>query len=189
LRLRRRLRFLVLGTAAVIAAAGIPTVAIDVYNSQDLTNRELGPGFRWTVILSHDEITALEWIRKETPADAVVQVEPYVRGRDTWSYLPAFAARRMAAGLPISMVPLRPYEEASERIRALFRLTEATRIYLAAIDNGIGYLVVGDPERTAYPQFELALQSKPHLFVERIRAGPVTVFQVRIPGAGRRVSR
>lgn len=31
-------------------------------------------GFRWTVILTPDEIEALDWIKTNTPPDALVQV-------------------------------------------------------------------------------------------------------------------
>src|SRR5207253_4590590 len=97
----------------ILALAAAPTTAIDFYNTQDVANRALGPGFRWTLILTPDEIEALDWITTRTPADAIVQIEPSVRDSFTWAYIPAFAERRMAAGLPIGMVPLDKYQAAS----------------------------------------------------------------------------
>src|SRR5207247_10174419 len=97
----------------VVALAAVPTVIIDLYHTQDICNRAEVPGFRWTVLLSPDEVKALDWIKQSTPKDARVQIEPDVRGRDTWAYMPAFAERRMAAGLPIGMIPLAKYEKAS----------------------------------------------------------------------------
>ena len=42
-------------------------------------------------------------------ATAIVQMEPMVRGREHWTLIPSFAGRRMAAGLPISLLPLPEY--------------------------------------------------------------------------------
>lgn len=41
--------FTVFGLAAAIA---LPTIAIDLYNTQDVTNRRPAAGFPWTVVLS-----------------------------------------------------------------------------------------------------------------------------------------
>src|SRR5207342_2436626 len=64
--------------ASILAVAALPTVLIDLYNTQDVSNRAMGPGFRWTVVLSPDEIKGLEWIKRETPQVARVQVEANV---------------------------------------------------------------------------------------------------------------
>jgi len=171
-------------TVLVVGAAlSLPTTVIDVFNSQDVENRTMGPGFRWTVLLDPGEVRALDWIRRETPHDAIVQVEPAVRGRDTWAYIPAFADRRMSAGLPISMVPLRKYEQASAPVTALFAATDASAACDAAARLRIDYLVVGAPERQAYPRFEPLLQSRPDLFAQVFDGESVAVYQLR--GAAR----
>ena len=113
--------------AVLLAAAAAPMVVIDLYNTQDTANRGQGPGFRWTVVLTPDELQALDWIRRSTPPWALVQVEPEVRGRETWAYVPAFAERRMAAGLPISMIPLERYEAASARIKQVYLAATSAR--------------------------------------------------------------
>ncbi|HSL21580.1 MAG TPA: hypothetical protein VK886_08590 [Vicinamibacterales bacterium] len=167
-------------TAALVAAAvAAPTAVLDLYTSQDVSNREMGPGFRWTVILSPGEIEGLEWLRQHTRPDAIVQVEPFVRGRDTWSYVPAFAERRMAAGLPISMVPLAKYEQASERIRAIYQTTDASATYDRALLERLDYLVLGAPERYAYPALEPALKARPDLFVRVFGNGELTIYRLR----------
>ena len=33
----------------------LPTTLIDTYNAQDIGNRQMGPGFRWTIMLTPDE--------------------------------------------------------------------------------------------------------------------------------------
>lgn len=156
----------------------IPTLVIDLYNTQDVTNRAAGPGFKWTLVLSPDEQAAFEWIRAETPPWAIVQVEPFCRGAATWSYIPSFAERRMAAGLPISMIPFEPYRQASERIQKIFTATTAEAAFIAAARGHVDYLEIGLPEEERYPQLVNMLDSAPALFPLRFRAGEVRIYQV-----------
>jgi hypothetical protein len=164
----------------LVALAALPTVVVDVYNTQDVWNRAQGPGFRWTVLLNPDEVKGLDWIKEWTPKKARVQVEPNVRGRDTWAYLPAFAERRMSAGLPISMIPLAKYEHASERIRALYQSTSAKAAYDSAVAQCIDYLVVGPPERDprAYPRLQPLLDGNADLFTPAFRNDALAVYAV-----------
>ena len=74
----------------------------------------MGPGFRWTVTLTPDEQEAYRWMRTETPRDAIVQMDPIAHGRETWSQLPTFAWRRMAAARPISLMNIPDYAERSQ---------------------------------------------------------------------------
>ncbi len=176
----------VVGGVALIVT-GLPMTVIDVINTQDIGNRRQGPGFPWTVVVSKDEVETLEWIRTNTPPDALVQVEPYVRGRTTWAYIPAFAERRMAAGLPLSMVPLRPYEEASERVRSIYTSTDADKAYTLARDLHIDYLVVASPERQRYPVFAQLLETHPERF-ERVH-GNETIAVYAVAGGQRESGR
>jgi hypothetical protein len=169
--------FVVAAMLAAILAA--PTAALDLYTSQDISNRRRGPGFRWTVILSRSETQGLDWIREHTAPEAIVQVEPFVRGRDTWSYIPAFAERRMAAGLPISMVPLEKYERASARIRAIYQSADGSAMYDLASKERIDYLVVGAPERAGYPRAQMALDARPDLFVRVFSNDAMSVYRLR----------
>jgi hypothetical protein len=164
--------------AFTLAALSFPTFAIDFYNTQDVTNRGPGAGFPWTLVLSHEEIAALDWIRGSTRPDAIVQVEPHVRDPATWAYVPAFAQRRMAAGLPISMVPLHKYEAASEHVREMYRELSAASVYDRAARLGIDYLIVGPPERQAYPEFEGVLATRPDLFRPVFRRGDMAVYYI-----------
>ncbi|HEX2445762.1 MAG TPA: hypothetical protein VHJ77_17590 [Vicinamibacterales bacterium] len=165
--------------ALVAAALATPTALFDIINCQDVFNRKPGPGFRWTVILSPGEVEGMTWIREHTRPDAIVQVEPFARGRDTWSYVTAFGERRMAAGLPISMVPLAKYERASERIREIYRATEPGDAYLMAGRERIDYLVIGPPERRSYPAFQPTIESRPDLFVRVFGNGDLSIYRIR----------
>ncbi len=164
----------------LVALAALPTVLIDLYNTQDVWNRELGPGFRWTVLLSPDEVKGLTWIKEHTPLKALVQVEPAVRGRDTWAFVPAFAERRMSAGLPISMIPLGKYEKASEEIRQLYQSTSAIDAYNRSVGRCIDYLVIGQPERApnAYPHLQTLIEASTGLFAPAFRNDALAIYFV-----------
>lgn len=177
-RLQGGVRVAALAIAGLLLAAALPTTIIDIYNTQDIDNRLPGPGFNWTTILTHDELEALEWIRTMTPPGAIVQVEPHVRQNYTWAYIPAFAQRRLAAGLPISMVPLRPYEEASAKVREVYTATDARQAYERASRLRIDYLVVGPPEREAYPELETLLDAHPELFQPVFGNGTMRIYFV-----------
>ena len=164
---------------ATIAVAAAPTVLIDIYNTQDVWNRAMGPGFRWTVILNPGEIEGLDWIRTSTPKDARVQVEPDIRGRDTWAWVTAFGERRMVGGIPLGMVPLAKYEAISTRIKKeIYQSTSAQEAYERSLDLCIDYLVIGAPERTAYPAFPKLVDESPQLFRPAFRNHAMAVYAV-----------
>jgi hypothetical protein len=139
----------------------------------------MGPGFRWTVLLSPAEIVGLDWIKKFTPKDARVQVEPDVRSRDTWAYVPAFAERRMAGGVPLGMVPLAKYENVTARIKKeVYQSTSAREAYDRSLDLCIDYLVIGGPERAAYPTLQPLIDGNPYLFQPAFRNDAMAVYAV-----------
>lgn len=162
---------------AVIPA--VPTVAIDVYNAQDITNREAGPSFPWTLVVTPPEREALDWLRRSTARDAVVQFEPDARGVGWWCYLTAFGERRMAAGLPGSMIPVRPYAIATETVKSgIFKADNAHDAHLIARSMGINYLFVGGVERRRYGAAVTAIEQAPDLFEPVFHNDAVTIFLV-----------
>lgn len=173
------LRAPLIAVAFLTAIPAVPTVAIDVYNAQDITNREAGPTFPWTLIITPPERQALDWIKRATPPDARVQVEPYVRDSGTWAYVPAFAERRMAAGLPISMIPLAPYQIASENVRTgIFRALSAADAHAAARHLQIDYLLIGPPERDNYASAIALMADRPDLFVPVFQNDVITIYGI-----------
>jgi len=183
LRQQRHLLLRIAGllVSVIVLAASAPTSLIDIYNTQDTENRFMGPGIHWTLQLTPGEVEALTWIRAWTPQKAVVQVEPWLRDRETWAYVPAFAERRMAAGLPISMIPLANYEHASQAIKVLFSLSSADDAHELARKLRIDYLLIAQPERSAYPGFQPTLESAPKLFRRVFHNEDVSVFEVEKP--------
>jgi hypothetical protein len=137
-------------TVAVLFVLGLPTTVIDIYNAQDTTNLNMGPGFRWTVRLTASEQEALSWIEQHTPRNSLVQMSLNPRGRETWSQIPSFARRRMAAGLPISLLRTPEYETLAARADRIYATEDADQAVTIWRDLKIDYLYVGRVEREAF---------------------------------------
>jgi uncharacterized membrane protein len=130
----------------------------------------------WT---TPDQQQAFAWIKANTPATAIVQMEPVVRGREHWTLIPSFAGRRMAAGLPISLLPLPEYQERSDQVKATFSTARADEASDMAHRLHIDYLYVDETDIAAYPEGTRKFDEQPALF-ERVYANPtVRVYRVR----------
>jgi hypothetical protein len=145
------LRRLALAVAALLVAIGLPTTLIDTYNAQDIWNRRMGPGFRWTITVTPEEQESHLWLRTETPPDAIVQMDPVAHGRETWSQLPTFAWRRMAAATPISLMNIPEYGERSRKAHAIYAEEDAERAFTLARELGVDYLFIGPAETEENP--------------------------------------
>ena len=157
--------------------AGLPTTVIDAYNAQDIGNRAPGPGFRWTIPVTAPQQAAFSWIRRNVPEDAVVQMEPVVRGRDHWSLVPSFAQRRMSAGLPISLLPVPAYAEGSAEVQRLYATVDASEAHRLALSRRIQYLYIDEDDRAAYPA-GVAKFTNPYFETVYDRRG-ITIVRVR----------
>jgi hypothetical protein len=170
------------GSSALLATAilvlGLPTTAIDTWNASDISNKREGPGFRWTLWTTRDQQQAFAWIRAQTPADAIVQMEPMVRGREHWTLIPSFAGRRMAAGLPISLLPQPEYTETSERIRSIYQGANAEDASDTARRLRIDYLYVDATDTAAYPDGVRKFDEHPALFSRVFSSGDARVYRV-----------
>lgn len=173
-----RRRATAVAAIAVVLIAAAPTLGIDLYNTQDIENTRMGPGFRWTLVLSRNELQAFEWIKANTAPSAIFQVDPMARDSDTWAYLPAFAERRMAVGLPISMVPIGKYERGSWRVREMLSQAVPVETHHLATGLGIRYILSGPPERLANPRLQARLDSRSDLFPLLFRNGSISIYGV-----------
>jgi hypothetical protein len=163
----------------VLALAAAPTVAVDIFNAQDITNAGMGANFPWTLGLSRMEVEALDWLKSRTPLDVVVQPDSLIRGSASWGYIPAFGERRMAAGLPIAMIPLRPYEQATQKVSdEVFSSGSVIDRAKAARRLGIDYLFVGPPEQKKHPELVGILETRSDLFAPVFRNPEVVVYWV-----------
>lgn len=169
-------------TAALVVgilAIGAPTVVVDTYNASDIANLSHGPGFPWTLTVSRGQQDGLTWVKEHTPQTAVVQMDALARGRGHWSFIPTFAARRMAAGLPISLLPRPEYQRLSRQVRTIFDSRDPAVAHDTARRMGIDYLWVDDVERQAYPKGTTVLAAAPDYFAPVFNNGDVRVYRVR----------
>jgi hypothetical protein len=182
----RRLRLA--GIAAMVLAfvIGVPTTVIDAYNAQDVEDLDVGPGFHWTLVLHPDEDRALTWIRTMTPPTALVQMEPTVRDRDLspgawgerWSLIPSFGERRMAAGLPISLMRVPEYAEKSQQVKTIYQTGSAHEAWTIARRLRIAFLYVDALDRETYEgaaKFDIS----PEFFRLAFSSGSVAVYEVK----------
>ncbi len=169
----------VLVCLGIACLAALPTTAIDIYNTQDIYNWGKGPGFTWTLLLSPDEQDAFRWIKMHTRPDAVFQVDPIERDVQGWAYIPAFAERRLAAGLPISMVPLEKYRQASAMAAWIFETSSAASAHEIARKNRIDYLVVGSPERRRHPGVQARFDEAPEYLDRVFENAEISIYRVR----------
>jgi len=158
---------------------GVPTTIIDTHNAQDIHNTQMGPGFRWTVVVQPDTQAALDWIRRSTPADAVVQMSIAPRGRETWTLIPSFAERRMAAGQPISLLWIPEYAERSAQADAIFSTRDAGEAAAIARRLRVDYIYVDGVERQAFGEAAASKFSDTRFFSEVFRQAAAAVFSVR----------
>jgi hypothetical protein len=159
---------------------GLPTTIIDVYNTQDIS--EHGEPPYWTMMLRPDELQVFDWIKNNTRAEAIVQVDPIARQAgskfDNWAYVPAFAERRMSIGLPISMVPLAKYENGSREIQKLYDESPLAA-YERAVRAKINYVLVGIPERETHAGVEDRFNSIPNQMPLAFKNGTISIYEVK----------
>ncbi len=163
----------------VILVPGLLTAVLDVYNAQDVTNRDFSRGtFRWTTIVDRSDYQALSWIRSNTPLDAVVQWDIRAREPGEWALIPALAERRMAVGFPIFLLDNRKYRKRERQLRPIFVSRDPVRAHELASEAGIDYLVIGTREVAVRGELVRKLWEAPWLFREVYSNAGATIFQV-----------
>jgi hypothetical protein len=169
-------------SAVLAVLAGTPTAAIDVYNAQDTSNVSESPIGPWTTLISPDQRAGLEWLRRSTPQTAIVQMEPMIRDRRSWSLIPSFAERRMAAGRPISLLggtsDGSEYAERSTRVRIMFETADARQAWDIARALRIDYLWVDATDRAAYGAGIGKFDRHPEQFAPVFTRGEVRIYRV-----------
>lgn len=165
-------------TVTIVLLVGLPTTLIDAYNAQDVSNTAEAAGFRWTVVVTPDTQRALDWIRRNTPSDAIVQMSIGPRRRETWTLVPTFAERRMAAGRPISLLATREYDD-SDMVDALFRAPDPVQAANAARKLRIDYVFLDALDREAFDAVALAKFDDACCFQKLFASGPAAVYAVK----------
>jgi uncharacterized membrane protein len=101
-----------------------------------------------------------------------------IRGREHWTLIPSFAGRRMAAGLPISLLPQPEYAELSERVKTVFATVDEREASATARRLRIDYLYVDGADAQAYPEGVRKFDEHPTLFTRVFASGDVRVYRV-----------
>lgn len=172
-------RFIAPGLTVMAFVIGLPTTLIDAYNAQDIGNRDMAAGFHWTVVVSPAQQEAAAWIRRNVHPAAVVQMEPTVRGRETWTFIPTFAHHRMHAGLPISLLAEDDYELRSRRMRTAYGVPDAQYAWQMLRMADVDYIYIDAIERTAFPAESLSkFDTNPDLFRAVFKNAEATVYAV-----------
>lgn len=165
-----------LGVSALLA--GLPTTVIDAFNAQDVANRREASGFRWTVVIPADTQAAVAWIRDHTPEDAIVQMSIGPRRRESWTLVPTFGERRMAAGRPISLLQSAEYAELSSQADSIFAASDGAEAARLAHALRIDYLLVDEVERAAYGDTLRKFDASPS-FSRVFERGAAAVYAVK----------
>jgi hypothetical protein len=165
---------------ALVLSPALLTVMLDVYNAQDVSNRRLSAGeFRWTTVVSGDEWEALQWIRSETPADAIVQWDVRARELGEWAFIPALGERRMAVGSPIFLLDPGKYRVRERReVRPIFVSADPVEAHRLARRLGIDYLFIGARELQVRGERLRKLFEVEDLFREAYANPGVTILEV-----------
>jgi len=91
----------------------------------------------------------------------------------------AFGERRMAAGLPIAMIPMQPYKDASATVGdEVFGQADPAARLAAARRLHIDYLFVGPAERKRQPQLVSLLDARSDLFPRVFRNDGVSIYWI-----------
>jgi uncharacterized membrane protein len=172
-----RLRVATWVIVGISLIAGAPTTAIDEYNAQDIANTAMGPGFPWTIVITPQQSAAYRWLREHTRSSDVVQMDARSRERSTWSNIPSFGERRMAAGLPISLLNIPEYSERSDLARRMYATSNPSEAADVARTLRVDYVYLDDTERRAYPG-GISFDRSPH-FEKVFADGPVAIYRVQ----------
>jgi len=164
---------------ALVLALGAPTVIADTRNAADIDNLGPGPGFPWTITVTRDQQAGLAWLKAHTRPAAVVQADAMPRGRAHWSLIPSFAERRMAAGMPISLLPDPEYRRAAAVVHSIFSADNPSNAHQTARQLGINYLWVDEFDARTLPEGVAMLASAPGYFDRVFQNGDVRIYRVR----------
>ena len=111
-------------------------------------------------------------------ADAIVQMDPVAHGRETWSQLPTFAQRRMAAARPISLMNVPEYEARSRQVHAIYAARGRNRgADSRASSASITFSSVRRRRRRNRPDRLAKFDTRPELFRKVFENGTNRIYE------------
>lgn len=139
-------------TVIVLLVLAVPTVFTDVY----AVTR--GGVSSETTYVTPAEMEAAQWVRRNTPEDAVVQSKIDYPGHFDYSLTVCFGERKAALAhwwIAYLLYPNKDaIQERAEKIKSIFRTEDDGERYAAARALHIKYLFIGDKERGSFPGCE-----------------------------------
>ena len=106
-------------------------------------------------------------------------MDPVVRARETWTQVPTFAQRRMAAGLPISLIFTSAYEQRSALAHEMYSTSDALQAWRIASELGVDFIYADRLEREALPAgFERKFDDNPALFRREFANAEARIYAV-----------
>jgi uncharacterized membrane protein len=85
----------------------------------------------------------------------------------------------MGVGLPISMVPLKKYQDGSRWATWIFETSSAESAHSLAAHNGIQYLYLGKAEREWHPTAQPRFDAAPEYFEDVFHNDEATIYRVK----------
>ncbi|MDI6616598.1 MAG: hypothetical protein QME27_07770, partial [Syntrophaceae bacterium] len=149
--------------AVMLACAflALPTVATDIRALID-TNDET-----FTTYISREEMAAAQWLRQNTPHDAVVQSRIDYPGHFDYSLTVCFGERRAALAhwkIARNRYPNKAAIDGRvDKIRRIFQTDDDGERLRLLNELGIGYLFVGEKERGSFPGCEEKIKRSPSI--------------------------
>lgn len=151
------------GMVVLLACAllAFPTVVTDMYALMD-TNDET-----FTTYISREEMAAAQWLRQNTPYDAVVQSRIDYPGHFDYSLTVCFGERRAALAhwkIARNRYPNKvAIDGRVDKIRRIFQSADDSERLWLLDELGIGYLFVGEKERSSFPGCEERIKRNPSI--------------------------
>lgn len=167
----------------VFVITGAITVFVDLHSFSDI-----GDASKTTYVKLAD-YKACEWIKDNTPLDAVVQCKPdYASITATigdpffeYSLISMFAERRMAVGdslhASIYQIGRKRQSEREGEIKEIFKTLDIDRSISLIEKYGIDYIYIGDTEQETYGAGILKFANAPNYFERVYSEGGVNIYK------------
>lgn len=165
------------GMVVMLACAflALPTVVTDIHALIDTDDKT------FTTYISREEMAAAQWLRQNTPHDAVVQSRIDYPGHFDYSLTVCFGERRAAlAHWKIAHVlypNLHALKERAKEIKTIFMEEDKLERYNTLKKLGINYIFIGAKERKSFPGCELRIALDTGHFKRVYRNKEVGIYQ------------
>jgi hypothetical protein len=154
---------------------GIPSFFVDIYTGSNIWDASN------TAYVSDTDHKACEWIKSNTPVDAVIQSSPSYPGRYEYSPISLFAERRVAIG-PDKLASMLhdKVNEAPSRYKEIEDLLSTSDLVLAQhliSKYHIQYIYFGPYEKSRWPNGAAKFEERPDIFLKVYSDSGVNIYK------------